>query len=99
VKVLKIYCGKYIENVVIGIPIVDESEIFARDKQDWAANEFKKTLYTNERNIAKILCELGVVKSISEVRRNQPKLCREVANLDFLEVKWGKRRFWILIGE
>lgn len=33
------------------------------------------------------MVELGIVKSISEVRRNKPELVRELNDYDYLEVK------------
>ena len=37
------------------------------------------------------MVELGIVKSISEVRRNKPELVRELNDYDYLEIKsWGK---------
>jgi hypothetical protein len=89
----------YIENIVIGKPIVDESVMFASDIDDWNNNEKEKTLWTDKRNFAAILKDLGVVDSISEVRRNKPNLCVPMNNLDFIEIKWGKRKFFVLVGE
>ena len=39
-----------------------------------------------------------IVKSISEVRRNQPHLMKNLDKLDYLEIKWGKNYLFILIG-
>lgn len=40
---------KYIENVVIGKPIVEEETMFAIDEADWERTEKEKTLWTEER--------------------------------------------------
>ena len=88
----------YIENIVIDSPIVDPSTIFAYDNKDWEDNEKIKTCYTSERFLPKILKEIGIVKSTSEVRRNKPKLCISLEGPDFLEIKWGKKKCWILVG-
>lgn len=90
---------KYIENVVIGKPIVEEKTMFAIDEADWERTEKEKTLWTEERYLPILLKELGIAKSASEVRRNKPNFCIKLENLDFLEIKWGKRRLWILVGE
>lgn len=89
----------FIENIIIGNPIVEPKEIFAFDDNDWENIEKPKTLFTEERNLAAILKEIGIVKSISEVRRNKPELCVQLNDLDFMKVKWGKRFFFVLVGE
>ena len=91
--------GVYIENVVVGKPIVEPAEIFARDLEDWQKIEKEKTMWTEERNLAVILKELGIVKSVSEVRRNKPQFCIKLEKLDFMEVKWGKHKLFVLVGE
>ena len=81
----------YIENIVIGKPIVSEAFIFALNDEDWEKVEKEKTYWTEERNLAVILKELGIVKSVSEVRRNKPQLYVKLDKLDYMEIKWGKR--------
>lgn len=90
---------RYIENIVIGKPIVDEKTMFAIDDNDWEKIEKEKTFWTEQRHLPTLLKELEIVKSASEVRRNKPGLCIKLENLDFLEIKWGKRKLWILVGE
>lgn len=89
----------YVENVVVGKPIIDPSKIFARSLRDWVEVEEPKTVFIEERNLPTILKNLGVVKSISEVRRNKPQLCIQLDKVDYIEVKWGKRKIFILVGE
>ena len=89
----------YVENIVVGKPIVEPTEIFAKDKKDWEQVEKEKTIWTEERNLAVILKELGIVKSVSEVRRNKPQLCIKLDTLDYMEIKWGKRKLFVLVGE
>lgn len=89
----------YIENIVIGKPIVSEASMFALNEEDWEQVEKEKTYWTEERNLAVILKELGVVKSVSEVRRNKPQLYVKLDNLDYMEIKWGKRKLFVLVGE
>ena len=65
--------GVYIENVVVGKPIVEPAEIFARDLEDWQKIEKEKTMWTEERNLAVILKELGIVSRylrFVEISRN-----------------------------
>ncbi len=89
----------YIENIVIGKPIVSEASIFALNEEDWEQVEKEKTYWTEERNLAVILKELGIVKSVSEVRRNKPQLYVKLDKLDYMEIKWGKRKLFVLVGE
>lgn len=92
---------KYIENIVIGTPIVEPKNMFASSDDDWNAIEKEKTYYTDERFLPRILVDLGIYPSISEIRRNKPQLIQSLDNLDFidgLKVK-KKRKLWILVGE
>ena len=89
----------YIENIVVGKPLVDLKDIFGINELDWEENEFPKTHFTDERNLAVILKDIGVVPSISEVRRNKPELVKVLDKPDYFEFKWGKKRFFVLVGE
>lgn len=90
---------KHIENIVIGKPLVKPSEIFALDETDWERTEKDKTLWTESRSIASIMKDLGIVKSIGEVRRNKPQLCVPQDKPDYKEIKWGKTKLFVLVGE
>ena len=87
------------QNVVVGEPVCKPWLMFGYNEVDWEENEKTYTLFTNERFLPKILVEAGLVKSISEVRRNKPELVRTLDKVDFLEVKWGKRKLFIQVGE
>ena len=87
------------ENIVIGKPIVSEIDMFALDENDWERLEKEKTLYTNERFLPKVMVEAGIVKSVNEVRRNKKEFVRRLNGLEYLEIKWGKRKLFILVGE
>lgn len=87
------------QNIVIGKPIVEPYELLAFNKEDFDRIEEPLTLFTEERFLPKIMVEAGIVKSIGEVRRNQPKLVKTLDELDFIRVKWGKRELFILVGE
>ena len=89
----------HIENIVIGKPLLHPKEFFALDESDWINNEKNKTIYTEERFLPRILVDLGFTKSTSEVRRNKKELFITLGKLDFLEVKWGKKKCHILVGE
>ena len=91
----------YVENIVIGNPIVEPSSMFAKDMDDWNNVEKEKTYYTNERFLPRILVDIGVYPSVSEIRRNKPELMISLDKLDFLDcLKVSKKRkLWILVGE
>lgn len=89
----------YIENIVIGNPIVEPSSIFGKDEEDWILFEQEKTYFTSERFLPRILVDLGIAPSISEVRRNRKDLVITLEQLDYLEIKYGKRRLFILVGK
>lgn len=91
----------YVENVVIGKPIVEPATMFSLDEEDWNRTEKEKTYYTDERFLPRILVDIGIYPSVNEIRRNKPELMVELNQLDFLDnLKVSKkRRLWILVGE
>lgn len=91
----------YIENIIIGKPLVEPSTMFSFNEDDWERTGKDKTYYTDERFLPKILVDIGIYPSISEIRRNKPELMVELNKLDFIEnLKVSKkRRLWILVGE
>ena len=91
----------YIENIVIGKPIVELSTMFAADEDDWERTEKEKTYYTDERFLPRILVDIGIYPSVNEIRRNKPELMISLDKLDFIDnLKASKkRRLWILVGE
>lgn len=91
----------YIENIVIGKPIVEPSAVFSIDEDDWNRTEKDKTYYTDERFLPRILVDIGIYPSVNEIRRNKPELMIILDKLDFLDNLRvsKKRRLWILIGE
>ncbi len=91
----------YVENIVIGNPIVDSSSMFAKDKDDWNSVEKEKTYFTDERFLPRILVNIGIYPSVNEIRRNKPELMVTLDKLDFIDcLKVSKKRkVWILVGE
>ena len=87
------------QNVVVGKPIVNVDSLFAVDLNDWEDNEKKNTLFTETRFLPAIMKEAGIVQSTSEVRRNKPELCITLDGLDFINLKWGKKFLFIVVGE
>lgn len=90
--------SKFIENIIIGLPIVNPTTLYSDGSITDINNENEKTYCTHERNLAKIFKEIGVVSSISEIRRNKPELCKDLVDLDCFWVKWGKHRFYVIVG-
>lgn len=93
--------NEYIENIVIGRPLVHESGLLALTPSDWVESEKAKTYYTDERFLPKILVQLGIYPSIGEIKRNKPELMIELNKIDFInKLKVSKKRFlWIVVGE
>lgn len=88
-----------IQNVVIGRPLVDASTLIALDERDWEENEKQNTLFTETRFLPAVMKEAGIVQSISEVRRNKPELCVSLDTIDCINLKWGKKFLFIVVGE
>ena len=87
-----------IQDVITGKPIVEPWYMFCKEKDEW--EEIKNDIYyTEERFLPRIMVDLGIVKSISEVRRNKPQLMKTLDKLDYIEIKWGKSHLFILVGE
>lgn len=88
----------YIENVIIGEPIVAPADLITNGSVEDFHAELEKTLFTDERNLARILVNLKIAKSMNEVRRNRPELIKDLTDLDCFWVKWGKRKLFIIVG-
>lgn len=91
----------YIENIVIGNPVAEPSLMFASDEDDWIKAEAEKTYYTEERFLPRILVNLSIYPSISEIRRNKPQLMVSLDEVNFIaDLKVSKKRkLWILVGK
>lgn len=86
-------------NVVVGKPIVNASSLIAFDEIDWEENEKQNTLFTETRFLPALMKEAGIVQSAGEVRRNKPELCITLNKLDCINLKWGKKFLFIIVGE
>lgn len=75
----------YIENIVIGRPISSPESMFSTDDKDWKNNESEKTYYTEERFLPRILVDIGVYPSVSEIRRNKSELMINLDKVDFID--------------
>ena len=92
--------AEYIENIVIGIPLVLAMTLLGNTVDDMISEEYK-TYFTHCRNLAVILKEIGIVSSVGEVKRNKPELCKPF-DADFTDcrwIKWGKRKLYVIIGK
>ena len=87
-----------IQNIVIGEPLIPPEKLLAKDQDDWEDNEKRQTLFTQTRFLPTVLKEAGIVSSTSEVRRNRPDLMKELTELDFLQIKIGKKTIFIVVG-
>jgi hypothetical protein len=87
------------QNVVIGMPLCEPHLLFASDKEDWEKNEKPITLFTEDRFLPRVLVAAGIAKSANEVRKNRPELVKELTEVNFIKLKWGKKFLWIAVGE
>ena len=88
-----------IHNVVIGTPLVIPSHLLAFNEGDWEENERRSTLFTQTRYLPAIMKEAGLVQSISEIKRNRPELCLTLDTPDCINIKWGKKFLFIIVGK
>lgn len=88
-----------IHNVVIGTPLVIPSHLLAFNEGDWEENERRSTLFTQTRYLPAIMKEAGLVQSISEFKRNRPELCLTLDMPDCINIKWGKKFLFIIVGK
>lgn len=81
-------------NVQVGYPIVPLSDLIPKE-------EFPDSFSTMSRYLPKIMVEAGIVSSTSEVRRNQPELCKTYPDdmTTCEEIKWGKKRLYVIVGK
>lgn len=87
-----------VKDIVIGKPICEPWYMFCNEQNEW--DDIKdNVLFTEERYLPKLMVDCGLVKSISEVRRNKSELVINLDKPDFIEVKWGKSRLYIQVGE
>lgn len=84
---------KHIENVVVGESLVSPEELFARDTNDWETVEKEQTYFTTERYLPRILVELGIYPSVSEIKRNRADLMITLSDVDFLVIRPKKKVF------
>ena len=88
-----------VQNVVIGEPLLDIRQVIAIDNDDWEQNEKPVTLFTETRFLPAVMKEAGLVASTGEVRRNRKDLVITLDKPDCLNIKWGKKRLFIVVGE
>lgn len=89
---------KHIENIIIGNPLVNPENLLAFNIEDWNNNESEKTAFENERFLPKLLVKHGLISSTSEVKRNRPDLWRMLDKTDCEDIKIGKKRVFIVVG-
>jgi hypothetical protein len=58
-----------------------------------------QTLYTEERFFPRILVDLEVFPSVSEIRKNRKELVKTFDKLDFITFKIGTRVVDVVVGE
>ena len=87
-----------IENIVIGKPLVT-LDLLLGDELNPNYNWGEVTILDDERFLPKLLVKHGFASSIRELRRNRNDLFISLEKPDFLEIKIGKKKIWIVVGE
>ena len=87
-----------IENIVIGTPLVSLNILLGNENNPNDKWE-EVTVYDEERFLPKLLVKYGFTSSIRELRRNRKDLVINLDSPDFLEIKLGKKKLWIVVGE
>ena len=87
-----------VKNIVIGKPICEPWYMFCGEQKEWDLVK-SEILFTEERYLPRLMVDCGLVKSISEIKRNKPELMIVLDNPDFVEIKWGKSKLFIQVGE
>lgn len=87
-----------VENIVIGTPLVS-LDILLGCENNPNYNWEEVTVYDEERFLPKLLVKYGFTSSVKEIRRNRQDLVINLEKPDFLEIKIGKKKLWVVIGE
>lgn len=82
----------YIENIVIGEPLCNLEELLGKDYKN-------VTVFDDELYLPRLLVKYRFTKSTSKIRRNRKDLCIELNKPDFLEIKIGKKKIWVVKGK
>lgn len=87
----------HIENIVLSNAVLDPFGLLSNGTiLDWEYEREQTLFDVDETFLPRILVLAGIVPSTSEVKRNRPDLWRNVPEGQFTEVKWGKRRLFII---
>lgn len=96
--------GRPSTTVVVGYPLCTPEEMGHNDERDGPV------IYANEWFLPRLLVDLGVAPSVSEVRRvarqrrgpdvpeSQCQIFRYLKGPETVFLKWGKHRIFILVG-
>jgi hypothetical protein len=87
----------HIENIVLSNAVLDPFGLLSNGTiLDWEFEKEQTLFNVDETFLPRILVLAGIAPSTSEVKRNHPNLWRDVPEGQFTEVKWGKRRLFIV---
>ncbi len=87
-----------IENIVIGEPLVS-LDVLLGDENNPSYNWEEITVKDEERFLPKLLVKYGFSSSIRELKRNRKDLFVVLEKTDFLEIKLGRKKVWIVVGK
>lgn len=88
--------NEFPDNIIIGTPIVGLNILGIND-DTW--NEWTIFEDGSERRLDRLLVEHGFFSSMGQLRKNRPDLVKELNGLDFIELKIGRKRVCVVVGE
>jgi hypothetical protein len=84
------------DNIIIGKPIANLNTLGINDD---VLNEWTVFEDGSERRLDRLLVKYEFFSSMGQLRKNRPDLVKELNELDFMELKIGRKRVCIVVGE
>lgn len=88
----------YIENIVIGQPLVSLDTLLGSEQYP-QYDYMVVTVRDDERYLPRLLANHGFTSSAKEIKRNRKDLDIRLDKPDCLDIKLGKKRIYIVVGE
>ena len=88
----------HIENIVIGEPLVSLDTLLGLEQYP-QYDYMSVTVRDDERYLPRLLANHGFTSSAKEIKRNRKDLDIRLDKPDCLDIKLGKKRIYIVVGE
>jgi hypothetical protein len=94
------------EEEIFGINVFDWESV-EKEKTIWVSERFLPKImagdieadYFENSELKHGIINLGLAPSSSEIRRNRKDLVISLDNPDYIEIKYGKKRLFVLVGK